>query len=113
MKKNIKVFAMLLFVMAMGLLTSCSKESERKMEFTNMSGTDFYGCDVWFWNSENSSDGAIDYEKAGNVLMGETGEVKKLGEYCSINARDASGNYVMSKIKKAYNGVTFYKRDMY
>lgn len=112
MKKAIKRFFLLLFVMVMGLMSSCSKDGN-KMEFTNMSGTDFYGCDVWFWNGETSSDGAIGYEKAGNVLMGQTGKVEKLGEYCSINAKDARGNYVTSKIKKAYNGVRFNRSDLY
>ena len=83
------------------------------MEFSNMSGTSFYDCDIWFWNSEDPSDGAIGYENAGNVMMGETGEVTKLGEYCNVNAKDASGRMVMSKIMKAYDGMKIYKSDLF
>ena len=49
----------------------------------------------------------------GNVLMGESGEVEKLGEYCNVNAGNSNGQMIMSRIIRAYDGVTFYKSDMF
>ena len=53
------------------------------------------------------------YEEAGNVMMGESAKVKKLGDYCYIYAKDSRGNMVMSKTVKAYDGMSFSKYDLF
>lgn len=93
----------------MPLFASCEKDGG-KMEFSNMSGVPFYDCQVCF---RNSIDGElVGYEEAGNVLMGESSKVKKLGDYCYVYAKDARGNMVMTEIKEAFDGMSFSKYDL-
>ena len=107
MKKLLVVIALLGGAM---LFSSCEKMGG-KIEFSNMSGVDFYDCQVWFRNTE---DGDLEgYEEAGNVMMGESAKVKKIGDYCYIYAKDARGNMVMSKTVKAYDGMSFSKYDLF
>ena len=109
MKNNLKVLKLLMCCTLIALSVSCTKSG--KMEFSNLSGKDFYGCQIWFSDSENGN--LIGYEEAGNVMMGESGKVKMLGAYCYVYAKDASGRMVMTKTKKAFDGMTFYRSDLY
>ncbi len=100
----------LLIVSAILLLCGCDK-MDNKITFENFTGKDFYDCQVWFRDTEGGD--LIGYEEAGNVLMGESGKVKKLGNYCYIYAKDARGKMVMTKDKSAYDGMSFSKNDLY
>lgn len=108
MKLFYKLFAVSVSLL---FLNSCEKMGYDNMTFSNMSGVDFYDCKMYFSNSE---DGAlIDYEDAGNVMMGASTSVKKLGDYCYIYAKDYRGGVVMSKKERAYDGMTISKYDLY
>jgi len=109
MKKTLKVFKLLMCMTLIGLSVSCSKTD--KMEFTNLTGKAFYGCQIWFRDTENGD--LVGCEEAGNIMMGERGKVKMLGAYCYVYAKDASGRMVMTKTKKAFDGLTFYRSDLY
>jgi len=92
------------------LFTSCEKMGGGRMSFENYTGKDFYDCQVWFRNTPDGD--VVGWEEAGNVLMGESGKVKKLGEYCYIYAKDSRGNMVMTETKSAYDGMSFSKYDL-
>ncbi|MGM9764056.1 MAG: hypothetical protein ACI3ZQ_08560 [Candidatus Cryptobacteroides sp.] len=104
-----RIFKILVAIIAIISLSSCEKASN-KMEFSNMSGVPFYDCQVWFRDSVDGE--LIGYEEAGNVLMGESARVKKLGNYCYIYAKDARGKMVMTETKEAYDGMKFSKYDL-
>lgn len=92
------------------IFSSCEKLSN-KIEITNVSGTSFYDCQIWF---RTGSDGdLIDYIEVGNWMMGESVKVKKLGDHCYIYAKDVRGNLVMSKTLEAYDGLRIDKYDLY
>jgi len=109
MKRIILTLISLLAVIV--LFNSCEKTSGGRMSFKNYTGKDFYDCKVWFRNTPDGE--LIGWEEAGNVLMGESGQVKKLGDYCYIHAKDYRGNMVMTKTQKAYNGMSFSKYDLF
>lgn len=78
---------------------------------TNVSGTSFYDCQVWFRATPEGE--LIDYVEVGNWMMGESVKVKKLGDYCYIYAKDFKGDMLMSKTLEAYDGMNINKRDLY
>ena len=104
------IIKLLVAIIAIISLSSCEKMGGGKIEISNMSGVSFYDCQVWFRDTE---DGELNgYEKAGNVMMGESVKVKKLGKFCYIYAKDVRGNMVMTKTKTAYDGMSFSKYDL-
>ena len=124
MKKTVKIITVMLCVIGIATMTGCKKDEESNKEkatlitIKNLSGKDFYGCKAIFWSVENIAD----YEVAdiymgeyncGNIKMGESCKVEKKSDYFYISAKDENGKSLLSFVKKAYDGVTFYSGDVF
>lgn len=108
------LFLLLLSVISLTTLTSCSKDNEDvvgSMKITNLSGIDWYDGEVWYSDVPNGDlNGDVDF---GTLKVGETKTVKTKGAYFYVCVKNSSGKMQLSKPKSVGSSVTVSASDMY